>query len=86
MDITQAAQAGYRGEGQRFIPSSALWCAYVAGMTHRVRGGKFPDTARMGRGYRVHVASRQYDAYGPECQESRLVVARPSPMLTESEA
>ena len=73
-DVTQAAQAGYRGDTEQrpAYLSSPNGLAYIAGMQHRLNGGQFPEKARMGRGCAVHVGSRLYQER--DCQDARLTI------------
>lgn len=73
-DVTTSAQAGYRGDtdSRPVYLSSPDGLAYIAGMQHRMDGGRFPERARMGRGCSVHVGSRLYAER--DCVPARLIV------------
>jgi hypothetical protein len=75
-DLTLEVQAGYRGDmdARPAYLSSPAGCGYVAGMAHRLAGGRFPARASAGRGYRVNIGQRSYDTDGPECAEARRVI------------
>jgi hypothetical protein len=69
-DTTAAAQAGYRGDENPHMWSSAMWMAHEAGKQWRDAGGKAaPELARMSRGYSVALTI----SHQPEGQLATLV-------------